>query len=35
MSPARREQLLIANEIGEAIELLDSACGASERKMVW
>jgi hypothetical protein len=35
MSPARREQLLVANEIDEAIEKLDSAAGASERKMVW
>jgi hypothetical protein len=35
MSRARREQLLIASEIGEAIELLDRALGASERKMVW
>ena len=35
MSPARREQLLIASDIGEAIELLDRAAGASERKMVW
>jgi hypothetical protein len=35
MSPARREQLLVADSIGEAIEKLDSAAGASERKMVW
>jgi hypothetical protein len=35
MSPARRGQLLVADEIGEAIEKLDSAAGASERKMVW
>jgi hypothetical protein len=35
MSQARREQLLVAHEIGEAIEKLDSAAGASERKMVW
>ncbi|HEY0026356.1 MAG TPA: TIGR00730 family Rossman fold protein [Allosphingosinicella sp.] len=35
MSPARRGQLLVAHEIGEAIEKLDSAAGASERKMVW
>ena len=35
MSPARREQLLVADEISEAIEKLDSAAGASERKMVW
>jgi uncharacterized protein (TIGR00730 family) len=35
MSPARRDQLLVADSIGEAIEKLDSAAGASERKMVW
>ena len=35
MSPARRAQLLVADEIGEAIEKLDSAMAASERKMVW
>ena len=35
MSPARRAQLLVANSIGEAIELLDRALAASERKMVW
>jgi hypothetical protein len=35
MSPARREQLLVAESINEAIEKLDSAAGASERKMVW
>jgi uncharacterized protein (TIGR00730 family) len=34
MSPARRGQLLVAGEISEAIELLDSAIGA-ERKMIW
>jgi uncharacterized protein (TIGR00730 family) len=35
MSPARREQLLVADSIGEALEKLDSAASASERKMVW
>ena len=35
MSPARRAQLLVAEEIGEAIDALDSAAQASERKMVW
>src|SRR5690348_15374095 len=35
MSPARRAQLLVGNGIGEALDLLDSASGASERKMVW
>ena len=35
MSPARRAQLLVAEEIGEAIDALDSAAKASERKMVW
>ena len=35
MSPARRAQLLVGESIDEAIDLLDSAQGASERKMVW
>ena len=35
MSRERREQLLVAETIGEALEKLDSAAGASERKMVW
>jgi len=35
MSPARRAQLLVGDGIGEAIDLLDSAIGAAERKMVW
>ena len=35
MSPARRAQLLVAEEIGEAIDLLDAATRAAERKMVW
>ncbi len=35
MSPARPAQLLVAEDIDEAIELLDAAVGASERKMVW
>jgi hypothetical protein len=35
MSPARRAQLLVAESIREAIELLDSAAGATESKMVW
>ena len=35
MSPARRAQLLVGESIAEAIDLLDSAAGASERKMVW
>jgi hypothetical protein len=35
MSPARRAQLMIADEIGEAIELLDRALATSETKMVW
>lgn len=34
MSPARRAQLLVASEIGEAIDMLDAAVGA-ERRMVW
>jgi uncharacterized protein (TIGR00730 family) len=35
MSPARRAQLLVANEIGEAIDKLDAAAAAAEKKMVW
>jgi hypothetical protein len=35
MSPARREQLLVADDIEEAIEKLDAAIGAAEKKMVW
>ncbi len=35
MSPARRAQLLVAESIDEAIAELDSAVGASEKKMVW
>ena len=35
MSPARRAHLLVGQSIGEAIDLLDSALTASERKMVW
>ena len=35
MSPARRAQLLVAGTIGEAIDMLDSAAGAAETRMVW
>ena len=35
MSPARRAQLLVANEIGAALEMLDAAAKAAETKMVW
>ena len=35
MSPARRAQLLVATEIGEAIEKLDAAEKAAETRMVW
>jgi uncharacterized protein (TIGR00730 family) len=35
MSGARRAQLLVADNIGEAIALLDAALGESEKKMVW
>ncbi len=35
MSPARRAQLLVADEIGEAIDKLDSAIEAAEVRMVW
>jgi len=35
MSPARRAQLLVADGIGEAIDLLDEAIVRAEPKMVW
>ena len=35
MSAARRDQLLVADGIEEAIDLLDAAIGAAEPKMVW
>jgi hypothetical protein len=35
VSPARRAQLLVADEIGEVIDRLDAAIGATEPKMVW
>lgn len=35
MSPARRAQLLVADDIGEVIDKLDSAAGTRERQMVW
>lgn len=35
MSPARRAQLLVAEEIGEAIEKLDAALATADKKMVW
>jgi uncharacterized protein (TIGR00730 family) len=35
MSPARRGQLLVAEDIGEAIEKLDAAIATAERGMVW
>jgi hypothetical protein len=35
LSPARRAKLLVADEIGTAIDLLDAAIGATEAKMVW
>lgn len=35
MSPARRAQLLVADDIGGAIDRLDAAIGAAERRMVW
>ena len=35
MSPARRAQLLVAEDVGEAIEKLDAAAAAAEKKMVW
>jgi uncharacterized protein (TIGR00730 family) len=35
MSPARRAQLLVAENIAVAIEKLDAAASAAEKKMVW
>jgi uncharacterized protein (TIGR00730 family) len=35
MSPARRAQLLVADEVGEAIDKLDAALASAEKKMVW
>jgi uncharacterized protein (TIGR00730 family) len=35
MSPARRAQLLIADSIGDVIDVLDSAAATRERRMVW
>ena len=35
LSPARRAQLIVAPTIGEAIDRLDAAIGATEAKMVW
>jgi uncharacterized protein (TIGR00730 family) len=35
MSPARREQLIVASEIGEVIDKLDSAAKVGTKKMVW
>ena len=35
MSSARRAQLLVADDVGEVIDRLDAAIGASERRMVW
>jgi uncharacterized protein (TIGR00730 family) len=35
MSPARRAQLLVANDIGNAIDKLDAAAKVTEKKMVW
>jgi hypothetical protein len=35
MSPARRGQLLVADGIDAVIDMLQSAIGATEAKMVW
>jgi len=35
MSPARRAQLLVADDIGDVIDRLDAAIGTTEAKMVW
>jgi uncharacterized protein (TIGR00730 family) len=35
MSPARRGQMLFAEEIGDVLDQLDAAVGTAEAKMVW
>jgi hypothetical protein len=35
MSPNRRAQLLVADDIGEVIDRLDAALSSAEKKMVW
>jgi uncharacterized protein (TIGR00730 family) len=35
LSPSRRAQLLVADGIGDAIDQLDAAIGATKPKMVW
>jgi uncharacterized protein (TIGR00730 family) len=35
LSPTRRAQMLVADGIGEAIDMLDAAIGAADPKMVW
>jgi hypothetical protein len=35
LSPARRAQMLVAGDVGEAIDRLDAALASAERKMVW
>ena len=35
MSSARRAQLLVCDDVGDVIDRLDAAIGASEAKMVW
>ena len=35
LSPTRHAQMLVADGIGEAIDLLDAAIGARDPKMVW
>jgi len=35
MSSARRTQLLVSDDVGDVIDRLDAAIGASEAKMVW
>ena len=35
MSPARRRQLMVSEDVGEVIDLLDAAIGAVEPGMVW
>jgi hypothetical protein len=35
MSQARRDQLIVADGIGEALDRLAAATGARERGMVW
>lgn len=35
MSAGRREQLIVADDIDDALDLLESSCSKSERKVTW